>query len=268
MIGIADLDYLYLAVTKLTTHNYNNDNTVNPNPIRTGTGFFYANDDSKSFLVTNRHLIIDENELYHPHLLRLYLHTDDTDLTKNRTYDIELYNKLRRAWIQPGNSEADVIAIPMSDEFNNNYSGTCLNSKFLLPPENRLSVGQVVSIIGYPMGLWHDEKHNLPVIRSGTVASAYPVPYNGHPYFLIDARLHKGTSGSPVITNPPTKLMKNTEVSERTKTGWFGRDIYDEMRTQRFLLGINARTFPFIEKEQSLDLNAVYFASIIKEITK
>jgi hypothetical protein len=30
--------------------------------------------------------------------------------------------------------------------------------------------------------------------------SAYPVPFQGNPHFLIDARLHKDTSGSQVIT--------------------------------------------------------------------
>jgi hypothetical protein len=171
MIGMDDLDYLYFTVTKLTTHNYNNDNTINPNSIRTGTGFFYANDNSRLFLITNRHLIIEEKKSYQPHILRLYLHTDETDLTKNQTYDIELYNKLQRVWIEPNVPKADVIAIPLIGEFEANYSGIPLNSKFLLPPDDRLSVGQVVSIIGYPLGLWHDEKHNLPVVLAQSLCN-------------------------------------------------------------------------------------------------
>lgn len=178
MIGVDDLDYLYLAVTKLTTHDYNDDNIINPNAVRTGTGFFYTNDNSKLFLITSRHLVIDENKNYQPHILRLYLHTDDMDLTINTVIDIELHKKLEKKWIESRTPDADVIAIPLTGEFETDYSGVSFDSKFLLPPEDRLSVGQVVVIIGYPMGLWHDEKHNLPIIRSGIVASAYPVPYN------------------------------------------------------------------------------------------
>ena len=50
----------------------------------------------------------------------------------------------------------------------------------------------------YPLGQYYDDVFNLQVVRNGTVASAYPMRFRGQPYFLIDARLHEGTSGSPV----------------------------------------------------------------------
>src|SRR2546426_815134 len=30
-----------------------------------------------------------------------------------------------------------------------------------------------------------------------TTGGAYPIPFNGQPLFLVDARLHPGTSGNP-----------------------------------------------------------------------
>lgn len=38
--------------------------------------------------------------------------------------------------------------------------------------------------------------------RQGSVASMFPVPFEGKSYFLVDAILHNGTSGSPVVTQP------------------------------------------------------------------
>jgi hypothetical protein len=63
-----------------------------------------------------------------------------------------------------------------------------------------LQIGEDVLIMGYPLGKYYDEAYNLPIVRNGIVASAYPVPYKNNPYFLVEARLHKGTSGAPIVT--------------------------------------------------------------------
>ena len=61
-------------------------------------------------------------------------------------------------------------------------------------------------VVGYPLGLY-DSMHNTPIIRSATIAIVYPLPFEGKDYFLIDSRLHKGTSGSPVILKPQDNLV-------------------------------------------------------------
>jgi hypothetical protein len=124
-----------------------------------------------------------------------------------------------------------------------------------------ISIGEDILVIGYPLGLYYDDVYNLPVIRSGTLASAYPVPFQGKPHFLIDARLHKGTSGSPVITK-----LKN--LIETTGPGKL------EGRLQFVLLGVNSSTAEFHKDaefhkcEEPLGLNAAVFASIVQTITK
>jgi len=83
------VDQLHYAVTRITTHYYNDDGTVNPEPERVGTGFFYSNLTSQSrFLITNRHVIIEEDAGYLPNLIRIRLHTDTTDVRENEDYDI------------------------------------------------------------------------------------------------------------------------------------------------------------------------------------
>ena len=104
------------------------------------------------------------------------------------------------------------------------------------------------------MGLYYDDVNNLPVVRNGIVASAYPVAYKGQPYFLIDATLHKGTSRSPVMT----KFKRDW----RTKAGSIMGDF------QFFLLGINSSTAKLIDGEAPIGLNAAIFASIIQDITR
>ena len=140
----------------------------------------------------------------------------------------------------------------------------------LFPKGYNLSLGQEVIVIGYPLGFWYDHKHNLPVIRSGIVSSAYPIPYNGNQYFLIDSRLHEGTSGAPVITKPPNRLYKKFQTKIQ-KTGWGPtpeeQELY-EKRNHSILLGINASTFPFPENEKKADLNAIFFSNVIKSIIK
>jgi hypothetical protein len=164
-----------------------------------------------------------------------------------------------------------VVAIPIDKDFAPDACLTTFADSHFFPKEYKLSLGQDVLILGYPLGFWHDHTNNLPVIRDGMVASAYPVPYNRNPYFLVTSRLHEGTSGAPVITRPPTRLFKNDRIEQKENIRW-GRTEEKKkrhkLRNQRFLLGINAATFPFPKGKQKSDMNAVYFSEIIKEITE
>ncbi len=53
--------------------------------------------------------------------------------------------------------------------------------------------------MGYPLGVY-DDIHNLPLLRTGIIASAYPIPFRCKPYFLVDSHLEEGMSSSPVMT--------------------------------------------------------------------
>ena len=59
-----------------------------------------------------------------------------------------------------------------------------------LPRSIQLHLGEDVIIMGYPLGL-SDHIRNLPILRNGILASAYAIPFNGNPYFLIDSYLEK-----------------------------------------------------------------------------
>ena len=110
-----DIDDLYLSVTKLTTHEYNGDKSVNPKVLKTGTGFFYESPNKSHYLITNRHIVIDENFQYFPNVLRVYLHINEEDLTENKSFDIQLYKITKKQWLELENQKVDVVVIPVDD---------------------------------------------------------------------------------------------------------------------------------------------------------
>ncbi len=69
---------------------------------------------------------------------------------------------------------------------------------------NLLPTNQVF-FVGYPIG-FYDRVHNLPILRSGHVASFPSVDFNGLPEFVIDAQVFPGSSGSPVFAEIDQKF--------------------------------------------------------------
>lgn len=59
-----------------------------------------------------------------------------------------------------------------------------------------------VCFIGYPDGR-HDACHHLPILRSGRIASIPSTDFSGARQIVIDAHVHRGSSGSPVFAIPP-----------------------------------------------------------------
>lgn len=249
---VIDVDTLFLTVARLTTLSKDAEGEVT---CTYATGFFYGHEGGDIFLITNKHVIRDESKNHFPNTIRLSLHADLNNLRDNRDYDISLYNGAKPLWREAAG--ADVIAIPLSKEqlTEKKLYIRALNSQYLLPDDIQTQIGEDVLVVGYPLGFYYDDVNNLPVIRNGIVASAYPVAYRGKPYFLIDARLHRGTSGSPVFTKSKNSWQRKD--GKPTIGGGF----------RMFLLGINSSTFPLPKEEEPLGLNVVYFASIIDALT-
>jgi hypothetical protein len=61
-----------------------------------------------------------------------------------------------------------------------------------------LNCGEPVWFVGYPDG-WRDELHNLPLMRTGSIASLPRLSFDGRSEFVIDAQAFPGSSGSPVF---------------------------------------------------------------------
>jgi hypothetical protein len=87
-VPLQSIDQLYYAVTRITTHQYTDSHSVDPHELKKATGFFYANKQNKLFLVTNRHVVADENKGYFPNIARIRVHVDIYDMTRNECFDL------------------------------------------------------------------------------------------------------------------------------------------------------------------------------------
>jgi hypothetical protein len=227
--------------------------------IARATGFFYAVD-GDIYLVTNRHVVLDEEAGHRPDKLKLRLHTDAADIRKNGVYVAALYDRAGRPrWLEhPAHGAAvDVVALPLNAyRLRSEFVVTPFGPENHIPEDVAIQVGEDVVVIGYPLGLY-DVEYNLPLVGRGTLASFYPIPFEGHPYFLIECRLHAGCSGSPVMTKPGGVL----QARGATLNLYLSAGIY--------LLGVNSAR---VEKDPTrggddvLGLNAVWFTYLIPEI--
>ncbi|MEA4912964.1 MAG: serine protease [Petrimonas sp.] len=233
---------------------------VTKTTLGTATGFFF-NENGHKYLITNRHVVLDENENFYPQLLTLNLHNSYTDYSSNNTISVNLYTNGFPNWHEhpkyAKNYNIDVIAI----EMNEKTLGPCDYSLFLhsiinfmskdnfLQKETQISSFSDVIVVGYPLG-FHDEINNLPVYRKGTIASSYPVKFNQNPFFLIDANLHPGTSGSPVLS-APNNIYINSSGSFHSGTSFI-------------LLGIQSGEY--VINGVSLGLCVVWYPELIIEI--
>ncbi len=234
------------------------------------SGFFYKHQD-KLYFITNRHVVIDEEAGFSPDELDLNLHIDPNNLIKTDKFSIPLMEGKRKLWLehQPvDGEEVDVVAVPVKEDISRFHIAP-FNINDLLPTGRYVSIGDDLLVVGYPLGI-RDTMHKTPVIRSAIMASIYPLPFDGKPYFLIDSFLHGGTSGSPVLLKPSStvRFIDGHVAPNLDKWGSY----------KRYLLGIHSGSFipsnwkPCkVEIEDNgicprLGLNKVWFASLILEI--
>jgi hypothetical protein len=166
-----------------------------------------------------------------------------------------LYQSAKELWFKPKEGRADIVAIKIdiNELVQKHFIATFFASNNLLPTNIRLHVADDVFVMDYPLGIY-DESHNLPITRNGTISSAYAVYFNEKPYFLVDANLQEGASGSPVITK--FKYIRPVVSGGSIFSG-----------PSCYLLGIISSTFPPGETQMLPELNATYYASIIESMT-
>lgn len=228
-------------------------------PVGSATGFFYLKTDVLYF-VTNRHVVVDEEKGLKPDALRLRLHSDPNDLTKNVDRTIDLYSSGTPRWhAHPKHPKVPVdIAVIQLDAkaLTSGIILKALSRSNFLPDNLVINPGEDLMVVGFPRGM-SDTKHNLPLIRNALVSSAYGVPFEGAPAFLIDANLHPGMSGSPVLTKPKN-LWADKSGSTNLMTG-----------SPTYLLGVFSATVSVnlsATHQEPLGLGAVWYAGLIEEI--
>jgi len=226
-------------------------------PVGTASGFFYQVQD-RLFFVTNRHVVVGEPKGTPPDELVLFLHVDPKDIAQSAEQVVPLSRGGKPTYLlhpKYPKPPIDIAVVPLPDEVGKRFVIKALSSRNVLPQELLLLPGDDAMVIGYPLGL-SDTVNNLPIIRNALVASAPGVFFQGQPFFLIDANLHPGMSGSPVMTRPrnawPTKAGG---VSFMTGTPMYFLGVHSAT------LSANVGTAP-----QPLGLASVWYAFLIDEI--
>jgi S1-C subfamily serine protease len=240
------IDSLLLAATRIATFEHQQ-------PLTHASGFFFARD-GRLYLVTSRHVLIDEPSQHRPNRIEIELHTHGANLAQSAPASLMLFAHGQALWRQGQDAagEVDVAVLPID---RHTLPPQALYQAFtpahLPDAQTQIALGASVLICGFPLG-FHDTLHHLPVVRQSVVASAYGLRFQGQGYFLTDARTHRGTSGAPVV-------MRNAEAAADEPLPWR-------------LLGVHSGTLDMGErdltKDESLGLNCTWYSDILMTLTR
>jgi len=217
--------------------------TIRTSKLGIATGFFYEaiEHEKTPYLITNRHVAVNEEDDFYPNIFKIIVHTSRENVRDVRIVNIPLYdNELNPLWLEyPFLKNVDVIAISLKEHLPEKNAIEFWTLRRFATQSEILSLASTISVLGYPLG-FYDEVHNLPITMSATVASTYGVGFQGELYFLINATLHEGMSGSPVII---------------PRAGLRGKDFTH----YHSLVGV-------LSERKIPDLGAVWYCDVIREI--
>lgn len=222
--------------------------------LTNATGFFFKRG-KRLFLVTSRHVMIDEPSKHFPDRIEIELHIDSSNMTQSTGFSIPLYRDGKSLWRQAVDTagEIDVAVIEIErDALPATTVYKAFTPEHLLEASDQIEVGSSLLVVGFPLG-FHDTLHHMPVVRQAVIASSFGLRFQGQGYFLTDARTHRGISGAPVV-------MRLAEHDSKSgKLPWL-------------LLGIHSARLDVgtrdLEVDEALGLNCSWYADILITLTE
>ena len=237
------IEPLLLTATRVSTFD-------GKRPLTGASGFFFERE-GRLFLVTSRHVMIDEPSQHFPNRIEIELHTDAGNLTRSIGLSVLLYLEGKSVWRQgrDGGGEIDVAVIELDrTALPQSVVLRCFTPAHLQRSLQEVEVGNSLLIVGFPLG-FHDTLHHLPVVRQAVIASSFGVRFQGFGYFLTDARTHRGTSGAPVVMPSP---------STDAQLPWK-------------LLGVHSARMDMADRDlqfdETLGLNCAWYADVLLTLT-
>jgi len=209
------------------------------------TGFFFERNHGL-YLITARHVVLDEVSQHRPNLLAITLHTDEDNITITTDYTIPLFKSGIPLWKEVYDSSGlvDVIAIELDRKaLGSNVFLEAFHPNQLVSAMDDVEVGTSAVIAGFPLG-FYDTLHKLPVARHALIASSFGIRFQGFGYFLTDAQMHRGSSGAPVVV---------------------------KIDSEWHLIGIHTSRMDMITRDKMeddrLNLNCAWYADVLMELT-
>jgi S1-C subfamily serine protease len=240
------VESLLLAVPRCSTFDGASALTV-------ASGFFFERDD-RLYLVTSRHVLIDEPSKHFPDRIEIVMHTDETDMSQTTVFSLLLYENGKAVWHQAEDSggEIDVAVIRIDREALGGFEPWAFSPAHLQEALGDVEIGTPLLVVGFPLG-FQDSRHHLPVARQAVVASSFGTRFQGQGLFLTDARTHRGTSGAPVVMRSPAGARDAAGLPWK-------------------LLGIHSSRMDMggrdLVEDESLGLNCAWYADILLTLTE
>jgi len=222
--------------------------------LTNASGFFFERD-ARLFLVTSRHVMIDEPSKHFPDRIEIELHIDPNNTARSTGFSIPLYRNGKSIWRQ-GLDNAGEIDVAVVEIERPALPETTVYRAFtpahLRDPLEQVPVGTSLLVVGFPLG-FHDTLHHMPVVRHAVIASSFGLRFQGEGYFLTDARTHRGSSGAPVVMR----------VSERE--GMLGDLPWILLGVHSTRLDVGTRD---LQIDEALGLNCAWYADILLTLTE
>ncbi|MGT2507602.1 trypsin-like peptidase domain-containing protein [Cupriavidus basilensis] len=211
--------------------------------------------DGRLFVVTSRHVLLDEPSKHHPDRIEIELHSQPENMADSIGFSIPLYRDGLAVWREgeDGGGPVDVGVVELERKaLPPKLVYRAFTPEHLARPSDHVEVGDSLLIVGFPLG-FHDALHHLPVARQAVVASAYGLRFQGQGFFLTDARTHRGTSGALVVSR-----MRDGR-GEKLDLPWM-------------LLGIHSARFDVgsrdLAEDEVLGLNSAWYADMLLTLTE
>ena len=241
------IESLLLAATRVITFEQQE-------PLTNASGFFFERD-GRLFLVTSRHVLIDDPSKHFPDRIEIELHIDADNMARSTGFSIPLYRDGKSVWRQ-GLDAAGAIDVAVIEIERAALPATAVYRAFtpqhLNGPLDQVAIGTSLLIVGFPLG-FHDTLHHMPVVRHAVVASSFGLRFQGQGYFLTDARTHRGTSGAPVV------MRAKEQEPVRGDLPWI-------------LLGVHSAVIAVgtrdLNIDEALGLNCAWYADILLTLTE
>jgi hypothetical protein len=241
------IETLLLAAARVCTFE-------NQRLLTNASGFFFERGE-RLFLVTSRHVMIDEPSKHFPNRIEIELHVDPGNLARSTGFSMPLYREGKSVWRQ-GKDKSGEIDVAVIEIERAALPATVLFAAFTpehLPGDDAVvEVGSTLLVVGFPLG-FHDTLHHMPVVRHAVVASSFGMRFQGQGYFLTDARTHRGTSGAPVVMRRPSTGKSKDELP------WMLLGVHSAR------LDVGSRD---LKVDEALGLNCAWYADILLTLTK
>jgi S1-C subfamily serine protease len=241
------IEPLLLTATKISTF-------TGARVLTNASGFFFSRED-RLYLVTSRHVLIDEPSRHFPDRVEIELHVDEANLVRSVGFSVPLYRDAKSVWRQgrDASGEIDVAVIELDPSaLPDPVALQAFTPEHLQASLDEIEVGDSLLIVGFPLG-FHDTLHHLPVVRQAVIASSFGLRFQGQGFFLTDARTHRGTSGAPVVARASASDLGDSPLRWK-------------------LLGVHSARMDMRSRDQQMDeslgLNCAWYADILLTLTR